>query len=571
MSMQGVQRAIGGENLFLRKATGLVRSWSVFDAFIYAFFSINLVTLGFWIISQMYFLGEGGLIPALILSAVLIFFECVVYASLIAVMPRAGGDYVWQSRILGGFVGFVLAVTGWWFILWLWTPLYADMLRQIFFVPLLGVLGQTGLVTFFSWDNNAWMLVCVITVLFAAIVIGLGMRTYSQMQKWCFWIGNAGLAVVCVFLLLGSNEAFRAGLNAQASKFGAAAGTDVYAATLAAGEAAGAALPLWGGSLFAIFLVMPYLVFFNLWPNWGATLYGEVKGADDFKRNLYGMAAALVVTTVLAVIFFLLVDKTITWDFMAKSNAAYWNYRWGYTPDAPPLPIWPYPALFAMFLTDNAILQFIVLLAMSLWFFGWAATVFLSSTRVIFAAAFDRLLPEKMAEVDPRTRAPLWAMLAMVIPGLIVSALYVYNVPLGSDAEGNPIGFQSLTLTSTMVIAITYLGTTIGAILLPYLKKDLYEASPIAKYKIAGIPMLTISGIIFALFLLFLLVQWLLDPNALYGIGFSINPDGLKNTWSFVFVGGLYLLAIVLYFGFKQYRKRQGIEIDNVYKEIPVE
>src|SRR5581483_8991130 len=209
----------------------------------------------------------------------LIFFECVVYAGLIAVMPRAGGDYVWQSRILGGFIGFVLAVTGWWFILWLWTPLYADMLRHIFFVPLLGVLSQTGLANWFAWDNNAWMLVSVITVVFAAIVIGLGMRTYSQIQKWCFWIGNAGLLVVCIFLLLGNHDAFRAGLNAQAVRFGAAAG-DVYQ----------------------------------------ATLYGEVKGADDFKRNLYGMAAALGVTTVLAIIFFILVDKTITWDFLSKAN-----------------------------------------------------------------------------------------------------------------------------------------------------------------------------------------------------------------------------------------------------------
>src|SRR3712207_1913643 len=85
--------------LFLRKATGLVRSWSMFDAFIYAFFSINLVTLGFYIISQMFYL-EGGLIPTLLVSALVLLAEIIVYAGLIAVMPRAGGDYVWQSRIL---------------------------------------------------------------------------------------------------------------------------------------------------------------------------------------------------------------------------------------------------------------------------------------------------------------------------------------------------------------------------------------------------------------------------------------------------------------------------------------
>ncbi len=87
-------------NLFVRKATGLVRSWSVFDAFIYALFSINLITLGLYSFSQMYYF-QGGLIPALIVSALFIIFEVVVYAALIAVMPRSGGDYVWQSRILG--------------------------------------------------------------------------------------------------------------------------------------------------------------------------------------------------------------------------------------------------------------------------------------------------------------------------------------------------------------------------------------------------------------------------------------------------------------------------------------
>ena len=84
-------------NLFVRKATGLVRSWSVLDAFVYAFFSINLVTLGLYSFSQMYYF-EGGMINALIISALFIFFEVIVYAGLIAVMPRSGGDYVWQSR-----------------------------------------------------------------------------------------------------------------------------------------------------------------------------------------------------------------------------------------------------------------------------------------------------------------------------------------------------------------------------------------------------------------------------------------------------------------------------------------
>jgi basic amino acid/polyamine antiporter, APA family len=557
---QAAAEGAAESTLFLRKATGLVRSWSVFDAFIYAFFSINLVTLGLYIISQMWFF-EGGLIPALILSAIIILTEVVVYAGLIAVMPRAGGDYVWQSRILGGGVGFVLAVTGWWFILWLWTPIYADMLRQIFFVPLLGIVGAQDAALWFAWDPTAYFIVCVLTIVFVTAVIALGMKTYARVQKFCFWIGNAGLLVVCLFLLFGNNAAFKAGLEANATTmFGAAPG--VYDATVAAGQAAGAATPLFGGSLVAIFLLMPYLTFFNLWPNWGATLYGEVKGADDFKRNFWGMALALIVTTIMAIVFYLLVDKTIGWDFLNNANAAYWNYRWGFTTDAPPLNVWPYPAMLAMFLTSSPILQFIVILAMSMWFFGWAGTVFLSSTRVIFAAAFDRLLPERVASVDPRTRTPIWALVLMIGPGLIVSALYVWNI----------FNFASLTLASTLVIAVTFLGSTIAAIVLPYTKKDLYEASPIAKYKVAGVPLITICGVIFAAFLLFLLYEWLLDPNALYGIGWSINENGVKNTTSLIYMGVMYLLALAIYLSARYYRRtKEGIDLGLIYKEIPVE
>ncbi len=98
-------------SLFVRKASGLVRAWSVFDAFIYATFSINLITLGLFIFSYCYYLG-GSLITGVVVGAIFTVFEVIVYASLISAMPRAGGDYVWQSRILNRAVGFVLAVTG---------------------------------------------------------------------------------------------------------------------------------------------------------------------------------------------------------------------------------------------------------------------------------------------------------------------------------------------------------------------------------------------------------------------------------------------------------------------------
>src|SRR5512138_2390898 len=203
-------------NLFVRKATGMVRSWSVFDAFIYAFFSINLVTLGFYSFSQMYYFG-GGLIPALIIAAVFIIFEVIVYASLIAVMPRSGGDYVWQTRIFGGSIGFILAITGWWFTLWLWTPIYGDMLRQIVITPILGVLGLQSQAVWFASPGTALFVCSLLTLVFVSIVIMLGMKSYARIQKYSFYAGMLGLAIVIVLLFTGSPAKFKAGYEKNAA------------------------------------------------------------------------------------------------------------------------------------------------------------------------------------------------------------------------------------------------------------------------------------------------------------------------------------------------------------------
>ncbi len=622
-------------SLFVRKASGLVRAWSVFDAFIYATFSINLITLGLYIFSYCYYF-EGNLATAVVVGAVLTVFEVVVYASLISAMPRAGGDYVWQSRIIGRGVGFILAVTGWWFILWLWVPLYGQMLVYEFLTPILAILGAQNAALWFTGTSTGLMVGSVSVCVIVFIYIAVGMKWYARVQKFCFFGGMIGLMMVFGLLIAGSNETFVNNLNSIAPRMFGAEGGNLYQETLAAGEAAGTvAAPLNQIMLVASIALIPMIVFFNLWPNWGATLYGEVRGASDFKRNLWGMISAIVVTTVLALIFFLLIARNLGWDFYNKANGAFWNYTWGYTEEAPPLPFWPYPALFAAFMTKSGFLQFLVILLMGLWWFGWSGTVFLSSTRVIFAASFDRMLPEWVSRVEPRTRTPINALLLMVIPSVIISVLYAYNI----------FDFQTLALDATLVIAVTFLGSAVAATILPWRQKELYQGSPVAKYKVAGwlswivlilyglfslyliftsfkygvgvvgglpeagasgltwvivmlvwvftagnavmlvyvlqyvwkglagdgkLPLITWAGLIFIGFLDWLLIEWIWDPHVapfdfpLYGIGWS-------NASSMLFMLVMYVLAAVIFYGFNAYRRKQGIDIDKVYQEIPVE
>src|SRR5919106_131634 len=163
--------------LFARRATGLVRGWAVRDAFVYAFFSINLITLGLFIFSYAVFVPDGSLMWAIILSGAYLVLQAITYASLIAVMPRAGGDYIWISRTLGGGVGFVLAACGWGFILWHWVPIYANILNVEVFVPLGAIVGADGWVSFFS-EAKGLFWASIITAVLASVFISLGIRAY---------------------------------------------------------------------------------------------------------------------------------------------------------------------------------------------------------------------------------------------------------------------------------------------------------------------------------------------------------------------------------------------------------
>jgi APA family basic amino acid/polyamine antiporter len=541
--------AVAGEapTLFLRKATGLVKGWSKLDAFLYSFMSVNFVTLGlFFSLSVLGFVPTGQILPALLITGVFMTFLVITYAGLISVMPRAGGDYVWQSRVLGGGIAFVLAVTGWWFILWYWAPVYANILNVEVFQPLAAIFKLSG-VTDFLATNNGLFVVCVITVALAGLLVSLGMEGYAKVQKYCFYLGLVALALMFLVMLFGSRSGFRSAFNQEsANLFGT--GGDTYAKTM---ELAGGAKvvpdlgfsPFFGGSL----LLIPFLAFWILYPNWGATLYGEVRGASDFRRVMSGMMWGLWVTVAIAVVFVLLAAKFFGWQFFNGANLAYWNVVYGTGQAA--IPIWPYPPLLVSFVFHNTLLSALVVLVFGAWFLGWAGTLFLSSTRVIFAAAFDRILPDRVADVSERRHVPVWALLLMLVPALVVSGLYAYTS-----------NFRTYILDAVLVIAVTFLGTSIAAILLPWRKRRLYESSPLARYKFAGIPLISIAGAITALFLGWNLWKWFAD--SLYAV---------NNKTSLWFMGSMYLLALVIYVAAKLYRRRQGIDLSAVHKEIPVE
>src|SRR6266516_2176431 len=537
---------VGGETptLFLRKATGLVRGWSVRDSLIYACLATNFVTLGIY---EFTFAGPAfpkvQFITATIIGGIWVSFLVIAYSGLVVTIPRAGGDYVWQTRILGSGIGFVMAATGWWFILWLWAPIYGNILAVQFFEPLWATLKWTWPTGGAAWfgTHNGIFIVTLITIAVAGLLVSIGMAGYAKVQRWCFIGGVIGFAVVVILLLINSHADFIAAFNREGQNlFGV---KNAYAATNAAAAKAGyTTSPIGFGPLGPTMLLIPAFMFFLLWPNWGTTLYGEVRGASDFKRVFAGMFFGLWLTFAFTVIFLLLMAKTVGWGFYQNLNSLDYNLT-------PQFGIWPYPFMFAGWLVHNTAFQVVLILVLSLWFFGWVGTLFLSSTRVIFAAAFDRVLPARAAEVSEKRKVPFYSLILMLLPAVGLAAVYAYSTT-----------FRSYTLDATLVIAVTYLFSAIAVVVLPWRKPDLWRASPASRIKLFGVQIVPVAGVITIGLLGFNLYEWFTNDNY-----FVNNRDSLY------YMGAMYVLAIVVYVTARIVRNRQGIDLGLINKEIPVE
>ncbi len=571
----------GEQTLFVRKASGLVKGWSTGDGFRYSFFSVNLF-LAIWSFAYATFIPGGSLFWSIVISAIFIVLEIIVYAGLISAMPRAGGDYVWMTRIFHSSIGFVIAAVGWWFILWLWTPIYADMGVQTTVKPIFRILGLNGAAEWLS-SRTGIFVASLVVIAIASTLVAIGMKQYAIFQKWAMYIGLAGVVVCGILLLVTSGDSFKDRFNQAAEKYYGGdvgllnlqkyqtddAGMFVYddagALVPAEGETyegafeaveaigAGTGMPtstFQGGLGWATWTLVPFAMFWIAWANWGATLYGEVRGAKDFRKNIYQMLGGLLVPTVIALAFLALMTWKVGYQAFMGTMAAFW---WGISPIGGD---YISPTAMISWIVPNAAFQVILVAAISLLLFGWFGTLFLSSTRMIFAAAFDRILPEAAARVTSGG-VPVVALLLMTIPSTIMAALYAYT-PVNEEYGVTIV--KLFTYDATLGILIMFLGSALAFMIMKWRARGIWENSALPKGGIAGIPWMAIIAAIYAGFLVFNI--WLFIKDAIYGV---------NNMQSAIFMGILYVAAIVVWVIAYALRKSQGMELEAVAKEIPVE
>jgi amino acid transporter len=523
------------DTLFVREATGLIRDWSSYDAGIYAFLSVNIVTLGFYIWTFNAFIPAGNPVVATLIAVGAITLQNLVYSTLVSSMPRVGGDYVWQSRLLSGFWGFFLSWPGWVFILWLWVPIYGAILSWLVLGPVSALFGNPGLANF--WNSSTGLLVSSgIVLVFAFIYVSLGMKWYARIQQALFYVGVAGLVLLVGGLLTTNPSGFESSFDSQVQAWGMSDVT--YQGILTGTEVEFATLTSF--NLAASYKLFPMLLFWIMWTVWGSTLFGEVREAGEYKKMFSVFEGALVAAAVVAIGLWFLFDAAIGYEFYQALNYNYFvgsgETQWLSS-----------PTTIAAIAMGNGILAKLMAIMMAGWFFAWSGTVFLSSTRVIFATAFDRTIPEMFAEVKGDYNTPLYAILLMAIPAAILTLIY-FLVP----------GFQTLTLAATFAIAITYFGTTIACMLFPWRRPELFSENPVAKYEIGGVPVISIVSGLYALILLSVFYLWATE-----------TVYGLNNVRSAGFMVFLYVLSGLIYVVMKYYRSQEGVELEDIHAEIP--
>src|SRR5271165_3553465 len=135
------------KKIFSRNSSGLVREFSTSQAFIYNFMAIGFY--GFtWatLFSNGYtatFLGANiGL--AIVLMAISAIPFYLATSMLSSAMPRAGGDYVWQSRVLHPSIGFASTFSAWTVWQWYFASFLGVVMTTIGYQPLFALLGLTN-------------------------------------------------------------------------------------------------------------------------------------------------------------------------------------------------------------------------------------------------------------------------------------------------------------------------------------------------------------------------------------------------------------------------------------------
>jgi amino acid transporter len=169
-------------------------------------------------------------------------------------------------------------------------------------------------------------------------------------------------------------------------------------------------------------------------------------------------------------------------------------------------------------------------------------------SRYFFAWAFDRIIPTKMADVNQRFRTPHVSMLIITAMSILISILYWFLV-----------GWATAQTLATFLVMSCFVVPGLTTAVFPYIKKDLMDTAPgWMKKKLAGVPLLSIFGLLTAIS--FSYIAYLALMNPLITVA----------TWGGAAIALVIIVGcFIVYYASVYYHKKHGLDIELAFKEIP--
>ena len=527
-------------DLFLRRASGLIRAAGPWSGLAFnVIWTGNCVgLLAAWIINGYVFVSPGYNIPLLIIAATLLsILNTGTYMFFAMAIPRSGGDYHFISRTLHPSLGFMSSVN------WaLWLPLVLGWCgANVVPIALNSLLTAWGAVTnnfgLIEFANTTLLnpemvfLIGAIVIIVSTAVIILGSRTYFTIQNISFAFMLAAIAITFGVFILNNPNSFAASIDSLV-------GPNTYQSTIQTFETQFPSIER--PAMMAVFSGIALWAGINTWACGTSLIAGEIK--EERKMRTWAIAnilGSLFVGCIMA----------LTAHLFLTSLGEKFIYAASYLEGTPGYTL-PFPSYYSSFI-PLAFPNILIFVIFGIGFFLGLGPVVMAqnqmlSSRVMLAWSFDRLMPRQLGYVDRKFHAPVVATFICGIISLVSLWIYVYTDWLGLFSQLFAIGFS-------------FFLTAIAAIVFPFRRKEMFESSA-ARIRVGKIPVMSLLGLANAIFLAVFLYQNWVDDFL-----------GANSPQSIALILTILIISFILYWIIRAVRRRQGIDIDALYREIPPE
>jgi amino acid transporter len=511
------------KTVFLRDATGLVKNASFLDAI-----SINMADLsvgsaiGIVGLTMVLLPTVAGvnLVYGSIIAWLLMIPQVIVYTMMSNRIARTGGDYIWLSRSLGGFIGSTISFMG--PITNVFAYLAIISLSVVFAIGSVGValgnLNYLGL----SLPGNTPGSEPLYQFLVAAVIFGVLILMNILKPKLGFKFITAAVIIGIVTLVLSDALILGAGR----------AGVVNYMNILQA-EGSGtnytALASSYSGPTFnlgATISILPFFAIF-IYPfvNASPVVGSEIKGKNSVS---WAIPIASVITVILATSSFAILYFVggLPFTNAALSNPTLvFNYSFN---------LWT----LAMGVANNTYVAAIIGFGWIIWSVAILAFGIVLFSRYAIAQAFDRYLPASMGYVSPRYSSPIIAhVIDLVVTLTLVGLVAFFYGPLSS--------LGSAIVASMFFFAFVGAGAVVYA-----LRYDKGRSRAI----------LAIFGVLDAIIFVYVSAQFFVYPSVYGGTALSYG-----------YVAATFVIGAIIYFAAKSYHAKRGVDIALAFKEIPPE